>query len=181
MTTLRFPYEVGQRTANRLSDLISIVSQSGNPDLPFWYLGGPMSGIAQFNFPRFEVAGSNLRRAGYNIVSPAELDEPEVFEQAINSPDGDAAALSRSHEELLSRDLIVVSLPTCLGMICLEGWEHSLGAAGESWVVSFLGKTLLAYHEVNGYPVLEYIERDEKLAEMGAVSSGTLPARLKEA
>ena len=53
-----------------------------------YYLGGKMSGIPQFNFPLFDRAAANLRNHGFDIVSPAELDDPETRKAALASVDG---------------------------------------------------------------------------------------------
>jgi len=148
----------GSKTAGKLVDLVRTVSKSGNPDEPFYYLGGPMSGIPQFNFPRFHEAAETLRMAGYNIVSPAELDDDEVASQALLSTTGDHGDTEDSWEDFLSRDLIVCALPNCVGGIFLEGWWYSPGAIGESWVLDFLGKSLLAYGVEDGRDVLRVID-----------------------
>lgn len=164
----------GPETAERLNKLVEIISRSGNPDHEFWYLGGPMTGIPAFNFPRFHEVAARLREQGYNIISPAEIDDPETEAAAMASPDGapgSGAANGEAYEDFLGRDLIIVSLPTCVGMICLEGWHNSRGARGESWVIAYLKKQLLEYSE-QGYPVphgfsLLEVDRDERLAELG--------------
>lgn len=148
----------GSQTAGKLVDLVRTVSKSGNPDEPFYYLGGPMSGIPQFNFPRFHEVAETLRAAGYNIVSPAELDDDEVAAQAMQSTSGDHGDTEDSWEDFLSRDLIVCSLPTCVGGIFIEGWWYSAGALGESWVLDFLDKALLVYSVVDGRPTLRVVE-----------------------
>lgn len=153
----------GSQTASKLVDLVRTVSRSGNPDEPFYYLGGPMSEIPQFNFPRFHEAADTLRQAGYNIVSPAELDDPEVSAQAMASETGDHGTTDDSWEDFLSRDLIVCSLPNCVGGIFLEGWWFSDGALGESWVLNFLGKRLFAYSD-DVEPCLRVI--DDRQAEI---------------
>jgi hypothetical protein len=166
----------GHETIDRLTTLTRVVSRSGNPDEPFWYLGGPMTGIPQFNFPRFQAVAANLRATGKNIVSPAELDDPATEAAALASPDGapgSGAANGEAYEDFLGRDLIIVSLPTCVGMICIEGWHNSRGARGESWVISYLKKELLEYREehhvrsLDNSFTLEPINRDERLSELG--------------
>lgn len=49
------------------------------------YLAGPMSNIPQFNFPAFDDAAADLRARGWDIVSPAELDRPEVRPNAADA------------------------------------------------------------------------------------------------
>ena len=137
----------GSKTAGKLVDLVRTISRSGNPDEPFFYLGGPMSNIPRFNFPRFHEVADTLRGAGFNIVSPAELDDPEVASQAMASETGDHGTTEDSWEDFLSRDLIVCALPNCVGGIFIEGWWYSPGAIGESWVLDFLGKGLVAYSD----------------------------------
>ena len=52
------------------------------------YTAGPMTGIPQFNYPAFERAAAELRRKGYDVVSPAELDDPSDKAAALASKDG---------------------------------------------------------------------------------------------
>ncbi len=40
-----------------------------------WYLAGPMTGIPQFNYPLFDSVSAELRASGYDITSPAEMDD----------------------------------------------------------------------------------------------------------
>lgn len=157
-------------TRKRLDSLADVMSRSCDPDADFWYLGGPMTGIPQFNFPRFFEVGDKLRIRGRNICSPAELDDPDTEAAALASPDGapgSGAANGESYEDFLGRDLIIVSMPTCIGMICMPGWHNSRGARGESWVISYLKKQLLEYDDSSGEVVLTPIDRDARLIELG--------------
>ena len=52
------------------------------------YVAGPMTGIPQFNYPAFIELQSKLEADGYDIVSPAELDDPADRAAALSSPDG---------------------------------------------------------------------------------------------
>lgn len=170
----------GQNTHRQLAALVDIISQSGNPDEPFYYLGGPMTGIPQFNFPRFNEVAAKLREQGYNIVSPAELDDPEVQEAVMKSEDGapgTGGAGKDSHADFLARDIIIVTLPNCVGGIFIEGWENSRGAAAETWVLSYLKRDLFEYGETeDGELVLSWFDRDTRLCELGiGTDSGTVP------
>lgn len=156
-----------QGTEAYLLDIVKTIRRSGDPDEPFWYLGGPMTGHDKYNIPAFDLAGTALRYTGYNIISPAEIDTPEERLQAL-----EAGAFPISDEEYNSRirrDLIICSLPTCLGVILLPGWEHSRGVrGGESWVVSFLDRHLYEYStNIWGDPILTWVNRDERLTDLG--------------
>lgn len=156
------------------------MNRSGNPDQDFFYLSGPMTGIPQFNFPRFKEVAQKLRDQGYNIISPAELDDPDTEAAAMASTDGapgSGSANGESYEDFLGRDLIICSLPTCVGMICMEGWHNSRGARGESWVIAYLKKEMLEYDDSAGSIVLTSINRDERLAELGVpdFAAGAVP------
>ena len=38
------------------------------------YIAGPMTGIPEHNFPQFMKAARYLRRRGYAVINPAEMD-----------------------------------------------------------------------------------------------------------
>lgn len=114
----------------------------------FYYIAGPMSGIPRFNIPAFDEAATNLRKAGFNIISPAELDDPVTREMAWNSPDG--ATLNDTHPngeswgDFLARDVKIVA-DKVQGIIALPGWQRSRGARLEMMVALLCGHHLLQY------------------------------------
>lgn len=85
------------------------------------YVSGPMTGLPGLNFPAFHAAADMLRRAGHEVVNPA--DE--------GSGDG------LSYEEYLRRDL--VALLDCNAICMLRGWEASKGARVEEHMARVLG------------------------------------------
>src|SRR5690606_41767260 len=97
------------KTQDYLEYVHNLASNSADTDKPFWYLSGPMSGYPQYNFPAFAKAAETLRGFGYNLVSPAELDDSEVYAAVINDPQGTSLD-SDDHARLLARDLIIVSM-----------------------------------------------------------------------
>lgn len=97
-----------------------------------YYLAGPMSGYPQFNFPLFKEVTASLRARGLEIISPAELDEQGgTDKEAMSSTDGDAAKLTATWGDLLSRDVKIVA-DTVDGIIFLPNWDKSRGARLEA-------------------------------------------------
>jgi hypothetical protein len=118
-----------------------------------WYLCGPMTGYPSFNIPAFEAAAERLRASGFEIVSPAELDDPETRKTAMASPDGAPGTGSANGEtwgDFLSRDVKLVADGGFDGIVLLPGWSNSSGGLLET-LVGFLKKhTFRAYLPEDG-------------------------------
>lgn len=91
------------------------------------YLAGPMRGIPEWNFPAFRAAAAALRARGYEVVSPAEMDD------AIGGPE----VAVQDMRNTLSRDLVEVF--KCDGIALLPGWESSPGALLERHAAETVG------------------------------------------
>ena len=115
------------------------------------YVAGPMTGISQFNFPAFEAAAEDLRARGFEVVSPAELDDPKSRAAALASEDGDPEAYNLATGEtwgdLLARDVKLIADDGIEAIVVLEGWHASRGARLET----FVGNALC------GLPVFVYV------------------------
>ena len=92
------------------------------------YLAGPMTGLPEYNYPAFAIAREVLRRAGYEVVCPAEQN-PDGPKQAV---EGQATWL-----DFMRRDIREAVL--CDGVAMLEGWKLSRGASLEVEVMRRLG------------------------------------------
>lgn len=80
-----------------------------------WYLSGPMSGIANHNYPLFAQACEQLRDwRGMTIVSPHEVKHDD---------NGEAGSIPWT--EYIRGD--VMALMRCNGIILLPGWSKSKG------------------------------------------------------
>lgn len=117
-----------------------------------YYLAGPMSGLPQFNMPEFDGAADKLRANGYAVISPAELDSPEMRAQAMASPDGKMPEGGRlageSWADVLARDVKVIAEQVD-GVIFLPNWYLSRGARLEAFVALMTGKKLFANYVGN--------------------------------
>lgn len=108
------------------------------------YLGGPMRGIENFNFPAFNAAAAKLRAAGHTVFNPAEKDIERHGGVDISA--GNAAGCEVTAAKIHGFDLRV-ALGADLAWICAEaeaiallpGWENSKGAKAEKATARALG------------------------------------------
>lgn len=77
------------------------------------YISGKMTGMPNFNYPRFNEVASRLREIGHDVLNPAEN-----FEGATDHPEGRKAFMRADIEHVLQVDALVM----------LPGWESSKGA-----------------------------------------------------
>lgn len=98
------------------------------------YLAGPMSGIPQFNFPQFCQAAADLRERGWDIVSPAELDDAEDKGAALLSATGDMRDAKKSWGDFLARDVKLIADGGIEAIVFLPNWIQSRGARLEATV-----------------------------------------------
>lgn len=101
--------------------------------MPTLYIAGPMSGLPRWNFDAFAEAADSLRAAGYDVVSPHEIDlacgfDPDDPEETFTLADWHEA-MRRDVEALLHVD----------GVALLPGWQRSSGAFVEAVVADAIG------------------------------------------
>ena len=101
-----------------------------------WYLSGPMSGHPEHNYPMFARAADHLRREGYDILSPHEIN--------VNP----AGNLEKRYDCL--RNDIHALCEDCQGILLLRGWTSSAGALLELQVALGLGLDVAYYDTVTG-------------------------------
>jgi hypothetical protein len=136
------------------------------------YIGGPMSGKPQFNFPAFDAAAAHLREQGWEIVSPAELDSDEVRAQALASPDGKSVVreneVAQTWGDFLARDVKLIA-DGVQAIILLPGWVGSKGAVLETFVGMLCKHDFYLYDPMDGAVrvptslIFEQLIKSEKL------------------
>ena len=89
-----------------------------------YYLGGPMRGYPEHNWPAFRAACEQLRAAGLKIISPHEVNPAANQDPSVANPDVYVYPL-----KYLKTD--IEAMIKCDGLILLKGWPKSRGAKAE--------------------------------------------------
>lgn len=104
------------------------------------YLAGPMTGYPRWNFDAFDEATARLRKRGFTVVSPAELDRARGF-------DPDAPVENFTKDDLykvMKADLNLI-LHVVDTVVYLPGSEESEGASLEMSVARAIGKPVINF------------------------------------
>ena len=107
------------------------------------YIAGPMRGITDYNFLAFDDARDGLRRARWDVISPADMDREAGFDPDALPEDHDWSTIPPDFDfsAAFARDIQAVQ--QCDAIFLLQGWEKSAGARAEKAVAEWLGKTIM--------------------------------------
>lgn len=130
------------------------------------YTAGPMTGIPQFNYPAFIALAETLRLYGYEVVSPAELDDPADREAALASPNGLMSEFnsnsSQTWGDFLARDVKLLADDGIEAIVVLPGWAKSKGARLETFVANLKGLPIYTWDAdmgiLVGVPYLDLVK-----------------------
>lgn len=111
--------------------------------MPVYYLGGPMTGYPQYNFPEFQRVADSLRAAGFDIRSAHEVDYGETEETRG----------SRPYLDYIKGDLKL--LLDCDAMILHGNFAQSSGCQKELLLARAIGMEVFEYCgcQVNIHPL----------------------------
>lgn len=117
---------------------------------PRIYIAGPMRGYAFFNFPAFDEAADALRRQGWHVISPTDIDR--LFEGWECAPPADSVFHGDACSRFIRRDIecLLNMTPEVDAIYLLQGWAASKGARVEKAVAEFRG--LRITYEEEGVP-----------------------------
>lgn len=101
------------------------------------YLGGPMSGHKDFNFPAFHAYAASLRAQGHFVFSPAENSIERYGDRLANSAGSEKEASKNAgfnRRAVMADDMRFICLEAD-GIALMPGWEKSSGARAE-WALA---------------------------------------------
>lgn len=108
------------------------------------YLCFPISGVED-PFEPAHAAKADLEARGFEVISPAELDEAEGIDSKTA---GRGVGGSREWARFLARDLPLICAEDVEAVVVLPGWESSQGCTLEVHVAGELGKQILRYPDL---------------------------------
>lgn len=111
------------------------------------YVGGPMRGIPEFNFPAFNAAAAALRDQGHYVFNPAQRDnEKHGTDISKGNIEGCEVKAAKDHgfnlREALGADLAWICAEAD-AIALLPGWKTSKGATAEHATAVALGLLVL--------------------------------------
>lgn len=130
------------------------------------YLAGPMRGYPKFNYEAFKAEAARLRSVGYDVVSPAEMDEADGMD--FTSDETVEATVKRDSNGNPCEDYYLEryfeAIKGCGGIALMDGWEKSKGVGREIYCA--ISNGLLVFPE--DYWLVNAGETATSLPEQGS-------------
>ena len=89
---------------------------------PKIYIAGPMRGLPDFNYPKFNQYAEAHRAVGWYVANPVEIGADYGTPEQINADPALLAAVMAAE---------IHALETCDAIYLLDGWHKSEGARKE--------------------------------------------------
>lgn len=125
------------------------------------YLSGPMTGIAEFNYPAFRAAAGALRADGWEVYDPSSSGPGQVGTFDPTGLDGSETG-SEFDMKAAFRDFTRHIIDEATHLAVLPGWESSGGARIEISLAMYLG--LPIFDALTGAPVQPVFAAHDALA-----------------
>ena len=128
-----------------------------------YYMGGPMSGIPEYNFPFFKAMTQLFRDNGYDIITPVEIARDLRGDPIVRKEVGMKEGQIPLRNDFLMFDAECV-LKKSHGVIMLPNWRESTGAVMEAAAAIAVGKPLyeVRFDRVQTVEEVRYRIRAEK-------------------
>lgn len=106
------------------------------------YIAGPMRGCVHYNFESFDFTADQIRRQGYNVISPADMDRAAGFDGLACPNDTDWTKIPDDFDMQAACKRDAQAVMDCDMVYLLTGWETSKGAQAEVSLAIWLGKDI---------------------------------------
>lgn len=113
------------------------------------YIAGPMRGRKFYNFLEFDRVGGLLLNAGFEVVSPADLDRAHGFDPWELPANHDWSTVPEGFDLKAAFDRDIQAVAGCTHICLLDGWTASVGARCEYFAARWLGLRFV-FAEVDG-------------------------------
>lgn len=129
------------------------ITYCGVQNAPYVYIFGPMRGYPKFNFPAFDAARDKFVQAGFNVISPADIDRAAGDE---NSDDQTTFV----YRDFYSIFFLKVGTQNNGMLAALPRFERSVGATSEMYLARWLKLPVLSAATGEKLNMLEVCEAD---------------------
>ena len=99
------------------------------------YLAGPMTGIADYNYPEFNRVAKLIRDMGYEVENPADTEKENTEYPYQSAPH--EWYMRKAVEKIMKCDMVVI----------LPAWDTSIGARLEVDLARGLNLPILSLQE----------------------------------
>ena len=82
------------------------------------FISGPMTGLQNYNFDKFNEVGARLEKAGYKVVNPVDICKKYKKEEVVKRTEVFNAMIAEQQK---------AEREQCDAILLLDGWECSLG------------------------------------------------------
>jgi hypothetical protein len=98
-----------------------------------------MRGWKHYNFPEFDRVGGLLLNAGFEVVSPADLDRAHGFDPWELPANHDWSTVPEGFDLKAAFHRDIQAVADCTHICLLDGWTASVGARCEYFAAQWLG------------------------------------------
>jgi len=118
------------------------------PEVSRVYIAGPMRGYSRWNFDAFDRAEELWKEAGWDVISPAQIDRALGID-----PDGPPEQIDKDFAwRAIQLDMVLLKSAHAIAL--LPGWQGSSGTTVELSLALFLGLPVYDAETMQRKPIL---------------------------
>lgn len=129
------------------------------------YISGPISGLENGNFQKFQDAQNKLEKEGYIVVNPHEIgkDTYKKWSQRLR-PEGNLDG--QTYDKEMWQDFMKVDIQHLVQVDCvfvLDNWETSKGSRLEILIAQKLGIKVYYMKDYSDFDITLDINKSERI------------------